>query len=133
MLDAPCSSYSHFNEKFSEKSPKELKAIARLQKGLLNAALYALKDGAEMIYSTCTFFSAENEEVIENALNSRFKLEILPLDFEQFFKTFDSALHSTLHVPKILPRKYGALILPNELYSGFYICKLRKVCQKEQN
>ena len=126
MLDAPCSSYSHFNEKFSEKSPKELKAIARLQKGLLNAALYALKDGAEMIYSTCTFFSAENEEVIENALNSRFKLEILPLDFEQFFSSQNAA-------PKIMPRKYGALILPDELYSGFYICKLRKVCQKEQN
>ena len=79
-----------------------------------------------MIYSTCTFFSAENEEVIENALNSRFKLEILPLDFEQFFNSKNAA-------PKIIPRKYGALILPNELYSGFYICKLRKVCQKEQN
>lgn len=127
MLDAPCSSYSHFGEGFSEKSPKELKAISKLQKGLLNAALCALKDGGEMIYSTCTFFGAENEEVIENALNSRFKLEILPLDFGQFFD--DSKEFNAL---KIMPRKYGVLILPDEIYSGFYICKLRKVRQKEQ-
>lgn len=127
MLDAPCSSYSHFGEGFSEKSPKELKAIVRLQKGLLNAALNALKDGGEMIYSTCTFFRAENEEVIENALNSHFEVEILPLDFGQFFADLKA-----FGVPKIKPCKYGALILPDEIYSGFYICKLKKLRQKEQ-
>lgn len=127
ILDAPCSSYSHFGEGFDEKSPKELKAISKLQKGLLNAALSALKDGGEMIYSTCTFFGAENEEVIENALASRFEIELLPLEFECFFGDFGN---SSLHAPKILARKHGALILPDELYSGFYICKIRKIRAK---
>lgn len=116
ILDAPCSSYSHFNQNFIEKSPKELKSIAKLQKGLLNAALHALKDGAEMIYSTCTFFPAENEEVIENALKSRFEIEILPLKIPE--------------IAKIKPCKYGVLVLPDELFSAFYICKIRKIKQK---
>lgn len=118
ILDAPCSSYSHFGADFSEKSPKELKAIAKLQKGLLNSALSALKDGAEMIYSTCTFFEAENEEVIQNALNSRFEIEILPLDLPK--------------CAKISPCKYGALVLPDDVFSAFYLCKIRKIKQKSQ-
>ena len=34
ILDAPCSSYSHFSENFKEKSIKEIKALSKLQKEL---------------------------------------------------------------------------------------------------
>ena len=73
ILDAPCSSYSHFSENFKEKSIKEIKALSKLQKELLNAGLIALKCGGELVYSTCTFYPQENEQVIQNALNSKFK------------------------------------------------------------
>lgn len=117
ILDAPCSSYSHFGADFKEKSRAELKAIARLQKGLLNAALCALKDGGEMIYSTCTFFEAENEEVIKNALNSRFEIEILPLNLPAN--------------AKIIKNSFGALILPDDVFDAFFISKIRKIKVKD--
>lgn len=117
ILDAPCSSYSHFGADFIEKNKAELKAIARLQKGLLNAALCALKDGGEMIYSTCTFFEAENEEVIQNALNSRFEIEILPLILPENAKSIKS--------------DFGALILPDGVFDAFFISKIRKIKAKD--
>lgn len=113
MLDAPCSSYSHFGADFKEKTKAELKAISKLQKGLLNAALCALKDGGEMIYSTCTFFEAENEEVIQNALNSKFSIEILPLNLPENIEKITSP--------------FGTLILPDHTYNGFFISKIKKI------
>ena len=112
ILDAPCSSYSHFNESFKEKTNKEIKALSKLQKGLLNAGLSALKRGGELVYSTCTFYPQENEQVIQNALNSKFKIEILELEF----------------LPKnIKQNDFGALILPNEIYNGFFITRIKKL------
>ena len=112
ILDAPCSSYSHFNENFKEKSSKEIKALSKLQKGLLNAGLSALKCGGELVYSTCTFYPQENEQVIQNALNSKFKIQILKLDF----------------LPQnVRQNDFGALILPNEIYDGFFITRIKKL------
>lgn len=112
ILDAPCSSYSHFSENFKEKSIKEIKALSKLQKELLNAGLCALKCGGELVYSTCTFYPQENEQVIQNALNSKFKIQILKLDF----------------LPQnVRQNDFGALILPNEIYDGFFITRIKKL------
>lgn len=112
ILDAPCSSYSHFSENFKEKSIKEIKALSKLQKELLNAGLGALKCGGELVYSTCTFYPQENEQVIQNALNSKFKIQILKLDF----------------LPQnVRQNDFGALILPNEIYDGFFITRIKKL------
>lgn len=112
ILDAPCSSYSHFSENFKEKSIKEIKALSKLQKELLNAGLGALKCGGELVYSTCTFYPQENEQVIQNALNSKFKIQILKLDF----------------LPQNARQNdFGALILPNEIYDGFFITRIKKL------
>jgi len=112
ILDAPCSSYSHFSENFKEKSIKEIKALSKLQKELLNAGLIALKCGGELVYSTCTFYPQENEQVIQNALNSKFKIQILKLDF----------------LPQNARQNdFGALILPNEIYDGFFITRIKKL------
>ena len=112
ILDAPCSSYSHFSENFKEKSIKEIKALSKLQKELLNAGLIALKCGGELVYSTCTFYPQENEQVIQNALNSKFKIQILKLDF----------------LPQnVRQNDFGALILPNEIYDGFFITRIKKL------
>lgn len=116
ILDAPCSSYSHFGSDFDEKSPKELKAITKLQKGLLNVALSALKDGGEMIYSTCTFFEEENEQIITNALGSNFDIELLPLFIPKYAKSTSTGL--------------GTLILPDSTFDAFFMCKLRKIGRK---
>lgn len=111
LLDAPCSSYSHFGDGFVEKSVKEIKAIARLQKQLLNSALTALKPGGSVVYSTCTFFECENEEVVKNGLNSKFDISIEPVSFG-----LDSEIVG----------EFGLRILPDCDMDAFFLAKIIK-------
>lgn len=119
LLDAPCSTFAKIGFNL-EKSYKEIKNIAKIQKKLLHSALKALKIGGELVYSTCTFTKEENEEVIENALKSEFKLEILDINLEhaiakdaqsEFFKEISKCKR----------------IIPNLDYDGLFIAKLRKL------
>lgn len=118
LLDAPCSSFAKFGFKLT-KSQKELKALSLLQKKLLNSALKALKINAELIYSTCTFTRFENEEVIENALNSNFKIKLLPLDLK--------GVKTSPAKSKIKALENAVRILPDEFHDGFFICKIKKL------
>ncbi|HDX6329305.1 TPA: RsmB/NOP family class I SAM-dependent RNA methyltransferase [Campylobacter fetus subsp. venerealis] len=112
LLDAPCSSYSCYNENFKEKSYKEIKNISKLQKQLLNSALNALKSGGEIVYTTCTFYKEENEEVIKNALNSKFKIQILPID---------------VNLQQVVKSEFGIRILPDDTMDAFFISHLIKL------
>ncbi|MGH2328151.1 RsmB/NOP family class I SAM-dependent RNA methyltransferase [Campylobacter taeniopygiae] len=119
LLDAPCSTFAKMGFDL-EKSYKEIKNIAKTQKKLLHSALKALKVGGELVYSTCTFTKEENEEVIENALKSEFKLEILDINLEHVIVK-DAQSESFQEISKC------KRIIPNSDYDGFFIAKLRKL------
>lgn len=120
LLDAPCSTFAKIGFDL-EKSYKEIKNIAKTQKKLLHSALKALKIGGELVYSTCTFTKEENEEVIENALKSEFKLELLDIDLENVeAKAGQSEEFAGISKCR--------RILPSLDYDGFFIAKLRKLC-----
>ncbi|MBM0636932.1 RsmB/NOP family class I SAM-dependent RNA methyltransferase [Campylobacter sp. VicNov18] len=118
LLDAPCSTLSKMGFKL-EKSYKEIKNLAKIQKKLLHSALKALKIGGELVYSTCTFSKEENEEVIENALKSQFKIELLEIKLENA-----KAKEAQSKMSEIAKCKR---ILPSLDYDGFFIAKLRKL------
>ena len=119
LLDAPCSGSGtldindeklnkYFTEKLIEKSYKT-------QLELLKKALKILKPGHEMVYSTCSILEQENENIVENALKGA-NAEIVPIEFE-----------GKENLPILKTRIDGTLcIMPNELYEGFYIAKIRK-------
>lgn len=88
LLDAPCSGsgtldikderyLKYFTEKLIEKSSK-----TQLQ--LLKKAIKLLKSGKEMIYSTCSILSIENEKVIENVLKDG-NVEVVPIEFDRIW------------------------------------------------
>lgn len=120
LLDAPCSTFAKIGFDL-EKSYKEIKNIAKTQKKLLHSALKALKIGGELVYSTCTFTKEENEEVIENALKSEFKLELLDIDLENV----EAKAGQSEEFAEISKCRR---ILPSLDYDGFFIAKLRKLC-----
>ena len=71
LLDAPCSGEGicfKAREMFEYWNIKNVKNIARLQKGLLDSAVRTLRTGGEMVYSTCTLNKLENEGVVESVL-----------------------------------------------------------------
>ena len=119
LLDAPCSGSGTLNvedvnlektftEKLIEKSQK-----AQLE--LLNKAVKILKQGQEMVYSTCSILNVENEEIVSKILKNN-KVEIVPIEFE-----------GKEELP-LLPTKIdGTLcVMPTEFYEGFFIAKIRK-------
>jgi 16S rRNA (cytosine1407-C5)-methyltransferase len=72
LVDAPCTSLGtlHKNpEVIKWWSPKEVKEMSNIQIRLLLSAFEMLKNGGEMVYSTCTLTYEENEGVVEKFLN----------------------------------------------------------------
>lgn len=130
LLDAPCSSEGLFyvNNPHSFKYWKErkVKEMRHKQKKLLSSAFYALKEGGDLVYSTCTFSPEENEEVIDWLLNKfKERIQIIPIriplknimpGLKQWgSKAFSSDLKMTLR------------IIPNEFMEGFFVAHLKKL------
>lgn len=92
LLDAPCSGLGVISRDPSVKVQRtiaDVKKTAHLQKELLLAAIDVLnhksKTGGVMVYSTCSISVAENEEVVNYALEKRdIKIVDTELDFGKF-------------------------------------------------
>lgn len=119
LLDAPCSGSGtlDYNDANIEKYFTEqlIERSSKTQKTLLKKAINLLKPGHEMVYSTCSILSCENEDVIESILKDG-KAEIIPISFEG------------IESLPVLPTKIsGTLcVCPTELYEGFFVAKIRK-------
>lgn len=120
LLDAPCSGSGtlNVNDKNVEKyfTEKLIEKSAKSQLALLRKAIKILKKGQEMVYSTCSILSNENEDIVLKVMNEN-NFEIVPIEFEG------------IEDLPLLPSKIkGTLVVsPNELYEGFYIAKIRKL------
>ena len=120
LLDAPCSGSGTLNvenvnlektftEKLLEKSQK-----AQLE--LLSKAVKILKQGQEMVYSTCSILSKENEEIVSKILKNN-KVEIVPIEFK-----------GKEELPLLQTKIAGTLcVMPTKLFDGFFIAKIRKM------
>lgn len=68
VVDAPCSGSGLFRkqeEAIQEWSPQHVQSCSLRQKKILESALPALKTGAYLFYSTCSYSREENEEVVD--------------------------------------------------------------------
>ena len=61
LLDAPCSGHA-------ERSPRQVARMAEQQLALLHTASRLVRAGGRLVYSTCTPYAAENEEVVARFL-----------------------------------------------------------------
>ncbi len=85
LLDVVCSSEGLVRKKreaLTEWSQGLVKKKAHDQKHMLVRAFDYLKDGGEMVYSTCSFAVEENEEVINYFLTRRTNATIEPIVLE---------------------------------------------------
>lgn len=120
LLDAPCSGSGtlNFNDINIEKyfTEKLINKSIISQTTLLKKALTILKNGQEMVYSTCSILREENEEVLKNMMRE-FKCEIVPIKFEgmQELPCLPTELEGTI------------CVCPDEYYEGFFVAKIRKV------
>lgn len=90
LLDAPCSGEGtafKTDDALKYRNIKNIKNIAKLQYKLLESALVSLKVWGEIVYSTCTLNTIENEGVVEKIISEYGKcIEIIPLSSKEKFK-----------------------------------------------
>lgn len=115
LLDTPCTGSGTItlnqNIKFTEEY---LKKLVNIQEKLLKKAIKLLKPNSEMVYSTCSILKEENENNLKKILNEN--VEIVPID-EQLFQG----------IPLLPTEIKGTIsVMPNNIYEGFFIAKIRK-------
>lgn len=119
LCDAPCSCLGTFKKHpdvFLNKDERCINELAATQRQILENAAKYLKVGGTMVYSTCTLFEEENENVVQDFLE----------------KNVDFVLEHVSGLEKIDGGKYldnkGMIqILPHDEYDGFFIAKIRRV------
>ena len=117
LVDVPCSGYGVIRKKpeiLYTKNRENIEELASLQLEILNSAADILKDGGELIYSTCTIISQENTENVEKFLNERKEFKV-----------------KALNIPENVSGDYDKLggfsiNYKEEIMDNFYIIKLVK-------
>jgi 16S rRNA C967 or C1407 C5-methylase (RsmB/RsmF family)/NOL1/NOP2/fmu family ribosome biogenesis protein len=122
ILDAPCSGEGMFRKNELAKndwSYDKVSTCAFTQKQLIIDSYKLLRKGGMMIYSTCTFSTEENEQVINHLLaNSNAKL--IKIFDDPRFKRGHDLTESIRLFPFIFPGEghFIALIQSNDDYSS---------------
>lgn len=124
LLDAPCSgNFAVDSEWFNKRKLDDFKNNSKMQKQLISAAVEALKDNGELVYSTCSLEPEEDELVVDWALKEFPELKIekinIPIGDEGLIEPFDIKLSKNI--------KYTRRFWPNKANTqGFFIAKFRK-------
>ena len=80
LVDAPCSGLGVIRRRGEmrwRKTEAQIKALARIQKTLLESASMLVRPGGRLVYSTCTILPEENEVIVDGFLehNRHFSIE----------------------------------------------------------
>ena len=114
LLDAPCSgsgTMSIFDNSFNKEL---INRSSKTQEELLRKALKILKIDGEMIYSTCSIFEQENEEILRKVIQKS-GAEIIPIKEIEGIPTLPTKIEGVL------------CVCPTDLYEGFFVAKIKKI------
>lgn len=101
LLDVPCLGIGVLKRKPDikwKRKKEDIKEITDIQKKILDNCSKYLRKGGELVYSTCSIFQEENQEIIHNFIKDNKNFEI----------------------------NKEIQIYQNEKTDGFFICKIRK-------
>lgn len=111
LCDAPCSCFGTFvkhPDVFLSRDEQEIATLCQTQAKILQNCSRYLKKGGVMVYSTCTLFKEENQDIIKEFLTT----------------------HDDFYLEKITcvsQDNDGMLqILPHDEFDGFFIARLRR-------
>lgn len=93
LVDAPCSGIGLYRKKPDIKWNKDLediKSLAEIQLEILDKAKDYVKDGGELLYSTCSLSKIENEDVVNKFLENNKNFKIKKLRDREVLKLFPS-------------------------------------------
>ena len=112
LCDVPCSGFGVIRSKPELKytRPEDIKRLPEIQYEILCSAARYLKEGGELVYSTCTLNRKENDDVIDRFLRENHGFEAAEVM---------SRYGNKGHKITIFPKRFNC--------EGFFISKVRKV------
>lgn len=122
LVDAPCSGTGVFRRRVDaryRRKPEEIKALAALQREILQQAARLVRPGGRLVYSTCTLEPEENQEQIKWFIRNYPEFQIEP--YSEFLPDgLEACLAET-------DRRWATLLpMPNG-GDGFFMCRLKRV------
>ncbi|MEM3512321.1 MAG: RsmB/NOP family class I SAM-dependent RNA methyltransferase [Candidatus Jordarchaeales archaeon] len=114
LVDAPCTSSGTFASTPEAKwklDEKQIGSYTSIQKALLENALKLVREGGVVVYSVCSIFPEEGEEVVDSVLG-RAELIELSIPGEKGYEGFECSSM----VKRFFPHKHQT--------NGFFIAKL---------
>ena len=93
LVDAPCSGTGLYRKKPDIKWNKDLediKSLAEIQLEILDKAKDYVKEGGELLYSTCSLSKIENEDVVNKFLENNKNFKIKKIRNREVLKLFPS-------------------------------------------
>lgn len=128
LIDAPCSGEGMFRKDknaIDEWSSEHTLFCAQRQKRILSDALKALKPGGYLIYSTCTFNHAENEENVKWLMDEfAYKSQHIAIEEDWGITYNDSYKGVPMHTYRFYPHKVKG--------EGFFLACLQKPLADEE-
>lgn len=110
LLDVPCLGIGVIKRKPDikwQRNKEDIIEITKVQHEILNECSKYLRIGGELVYSTCSILKSENENVINNWLESN----------------DDKGIKNIKNYQRMEEEK----ILPDENTDGFFICKIKRI------
>lgn len=124
LTDTPCSGEGMFRKDrgaIEEWSPANVKLCASRQHDIINSAWELLREGGVLIYSTCTYNTIENEDIIHYLINEK-EGEPLAVETDEKWE-ITGALKGDIPVYRFLPHKTKG--------EGLFMAAIRKPFQSE--
>jgi len=118
LADVPCSGFGTLRKNPDLKwrrGEKDIKRLSELQFSILGNVSAYVKEGGVLVYSTCTVFHEENEDVVERFLDKHREFELVPMD---------QLLPEKFHV--FIRNGYFRTFPPNNGMDGFFAARLAK-------
>jgi tRNA (cytosine49-C5)-methyltransferase len=127
LVDAPCSGEGTLRSSYQTYrmwNPNTIKALSKLQKKLVEAAVEILKVGGEMIYSTCTHAPEENEGIVDFILRNFPEMQIQKIKLPVKTREGMTKWKDQEYDPKV---KLANRVYPHDGDTeGFFIAKFKK-------
>ena len=118
LADVPCSGFGTLRRNPDlrwKRGEKDIKRLSELQSSILRNLSIYVKEGGILVYSTCTVFHEENEDVVETLLKGypEFQLDWM-----------DKVLSGKYH--PFVRNGYFKTFPPRNEMDGFFVARLRK-------
>jgi len=122
LADVPCSGFGTLRKNPDLKwrrGERDIKRLSELQFSILKNLSVYVKEGGVLIYSTCTIFHEENEDVVEKFLDEHPEFQLDWMD-----KVLPEKLHS------FIQNQYFKTFPPRDEMDGFFVARMIKATSK---